>query len=98
MEDGPHHAIPLSVGGDFWKFSAPNDPVFFLHHAQIDKLWWAWQQQDLPKRGNEYNGPSRTDSLREAALEDLIEMWELGPDIEVRQMMNTEAGDLCYRY
>jgi len=71
---------------------------FFLHHAQIDKLWWAWQQQDLPKRGNEYNGPSRTDSLREAALEDLIEMWELGPDIEVRQMMNTEAGDLCYRY
>ena len=36
------------VGGDMDGSSAsPNDPIFFLHHAQVDRLWAAWQDANL---------------------------------------------------
>ena len=25
--------------------TAARDPIFWLHHANIDRLWWLWQQQ-----------------------------------------------------
>lgn len=27
-----------------------NDPMFFMHHAYLDKLWWEWQMADYPHR------------------------------------------------
>jgi tyrosinase len=42
---GRGHAF---VGGDMDGSSAsPNDPVFFLHHAQVDRMWAAWQEANL---------------------------------------------------
>lgn len=32
------------AGSMFWSTS-PNDPVFFLHHCNIDRLWADWQHQ-----------------------------------------------------
>jgi tyrosinase len=32
LEKGPHNQIPNSIKGDFLRFTAPNDPIFFLHH------------------------------------------------------------------
>jgi tyrosinase len=26
---------------------SPNDPIFFLHHANVDRLWAHWQTQRL---------------------------------------------------
>jgi tyrosinase len=23
-------------------FDSPADPVFWLHHANLDRLWWVW--------------------------------------------------------
>ena len=23
--------------------TAPADPIFWMHHANIDRLWWQWQ-------------------------------------------------------
>jgi len=31
------------AGSMFWSTS-PNDPIFFLHHCNIDRLWAQWQQ------------------------------------------------------
>ena|SRR5436190_12168929 len=31
-------------------FASPGDPVFYLHHAQIDRLWTIWQGQDAKER------------------------------------------------
>jgi tyrosinase len=30
-------------GGTMMQMSSPNDPVFWLHHCNIDRLWSAWQ-------------------------------------------------------
>lgn len=72
--------------------------MFFLHHGNVDMLWWMWQQKNLSKRINEYSGSSRADSDQEAKLTDLLEMHGLATDLEVQEMMSTENGDLCYRY
>ncbi|KAJ4286842.1 hypothetical protein N0V90_013095 [Kalmusia sp. IMI 367209] len=38
---------------------SPGDPVFYLHHAWLDKLFWEWQKRDLPARYNDMGGPNR---------------------------------------
>ncbi|GAQ46949.1 hypothetical protein AtubIFM55763_009071 [Aspergillus tubingensis] len=27
-----------------------NDPLIFMHHAYLDKLWWEWQMANYPHR------------------------------------------------
>ena len=74
------------------------DPIFFLHHAQVGRLWWTWQRENLQERLYEYNGPSWHNSAVEATLSDRLEMHEVAPEIQVHEIMDTEAGPLCYRY
>ena len=33
-----------------------NDPLFFLHHAYLDKLWWEWQMAKYPYRLTDMGG------------------------------------------
>jgi len=43
--NGPqlHNRVHVWVGGSMGPASSPNDPVFFLHHCFVDKLWADWQ-------------------------------------------------------
>ncbi|WP_406209426.1 tyrosinase family protein [Streptomyces sp. NBC_01017] len=38
-----HNRVHVWVGGHMATGASPNDPVFWLHHAFIDKLWADWQ-------------------------------------------------------
>jgi tyrosinase len=38
-----HNNVHLAVGGTMSGASSPADPIFFLHHANIDRLWAQWQ-------------------------------------------------------
>ena len=40
-----HNQVHLWVGGDMLAGTSPNDPVFWLHHCNIDRIWWSWQQR-----------------------------------------------------
>ncbi|KAJ8061781.1 hypothetical protein OCU04_009577 [Sclerotinia nivalis] len=42
LEDSAHITSSIGRKGDFGTFTAPYNPIFFLHHAQIDRLWWLW--------------------------------------------------------
>jgi tyrosinase len=46
LEDQPHNVIHITLGGFM---SDPNcaarDPIFYLHHANIDRLWEVWLRQ-----------------------------------------------------
>ena len=35
------------IGGDMTINSTPNDPIFFLHHNNVDRVWAAWQEANL---------------------------------------------------
>lgn len=38
-----HNRIHVWVGGDMGPGTSPNDPVFYLHHCNVDRLWALWQ-------------------------------------------------------
>ena len=42
---GMHNQVHVWVGGDMLPAGSPNDPVFFLNHCNIDRVWEAWMQQ-----------------------------------------------------
>ena len=38
-----HNLVHRYCGGNMLRMTSPNDPVFFLHHAAIDRMWSIWQ-------------------------------------------------------
>jgi hypothetical protein len=73
----------------------------FLHHAQIDRVWWIWQNQDLNTRltaiGDTITILNQPPS-RNGTLDDLIDLGVNGAPITIRSVMSTLGGDLCYTY
>lgn len=45
-----HNRVHLWVGRSMTPMTSPNDPVFFLHHCFIDKIWADWQ--GIQKKNN----------------------------------------------
>ena len=43
FEPRMHNRVHTWVGGDMMPGTSPNDPVFFLHHCNVDRLWAQWQ-------------------------------------------------------
>jgi tyrosinase len=41
-----HNRVHVWVGGSMGPISSPNDPVFFLHHCNVDRLWALWWSDD----------------------------------------------------
>jgi tyrosinase len=38
-----HNRVHVWVGGDMAPATSPNDPVFFLNHCNVDRIWESWQ-------------------------------------------------------
>lgn len=71
--------------------SSPNDPVFFLHHANIDRLWSVWTarhgQRYLPESG----GPVGHN------IDDM--MWpyhQIGMDVSPRMVLDSRSFGYVY--
>lgn len=43
FEAGAHSRPHLFIGGAMNSFASPDDPIFWLHHAFVDKVWTMWQ-------------------------------------------------------
>ncbi|KAI8192414.1 Tyrosinase ustQ [Colletotrichum sp. SAR 10_75] len=103
FEAGAHNAIPMFIRGEWSNFTATNDPVFFLHHAQVDRLWWLWQNRDFDGRSKEYFGPSENflekhPQNSESHSMDVLPMGGLVKNGKVADYLSTLGGHLCYTY
>ena len=45
-----HNRVHVWVGGDMLPSSSPNDPVFYMNHCNVDRIWEAW----LARHGRSY--------------------------------------------
>lgn len=52
VEYNAHNPMHRAIGGDFASWWAPNDPLFWLFHAHVDKIWFDWQQANPLGRYN----------------------------------------------
>ena len=43
-----HNLVHRYCGGNMLRMTSPNDPIFFLHHANIDRMWSIWQKKVAP--------------------------------------------------
>ncbi|KAI1865425.1 uncharacterized protein JN550_008473 [Neoarthrinium moseri] len=57
LEAGPHGSGHGAVGGLMSDPTlSPGDPIFYLHHSWLDKLWWEWQKGNSSKRLSDVGG------------------------------------------
>ncbi len=42
LEAAPHNGVHNWIGGNMLTMASPRDPIFFLHHANIDRIWASW--------------------------------------------------------
>lgn len=49
LEGQPHNLVHNDISGFMQDFLSPVDPIFFMHHSNIDRLWdvWTRKQQAL---------------------------------------------------
>ena len=60
LEGAIHGGVHMAVGGDMAGNSSPTDPLFWLHHCHIDRIWATWQKthNSNPSNMNEVLKPS----------------------------------------
>lgn len=58
IETQPHNPVHNLIGGVMASMSSPIDPIFYLHHGNIDRLWLAWVAagggRRMPARSTSY--------------------------------------------
>ncbi|KAI5843810.1 hypothetical protein DFP73DRAFT_550358 [Morchella snyderi] len=103
---GIHGGGHYSIGGEAGDlYASPGDPVFYLHHANLDRVYWLWQSQNLAARLLDISGSVELLGTTgpNVTLDFQIEMGPLAKNITVRNLMDIEGlaagtGPLCYKY
>jgi tyrosinase len=91
LEVSPHGAVHVDVGGLMAAFNtAALDPIFWLHHANIDRLWEVWR--GMPGRSNTTEAAWLTGVTFHFHDENAAEL-----DETVQEVLETEE-QLHYRY
>jgi tyrosinase len=81
--------------------SSPNDPIFFLHHAMVDRVWAIWQALDSESRQDAIHGTETLNNSppsREMHLNDSLAFGFAGQNEIFGDLMDTMGGKFCYRY
>ncbi|KAI8840573.1 hypothetical protein BC829DRAFT_420768 [Chytridium lagenaria] len=104
----PHAAVHNAIGGDMSNPGpSPNDPIFIVHHAMIDKIWADWQEL-YPDVGDVFEGnrdegnPGANDARDSDPISggtDLSSRSVFPGGLTARNAMWTTGGGwFCYRY
>lgn len=77
-----HNRVHVWVGGTMQGGASPNDPIFFLNHCNVDRIWARWQQNkplsaQYPPDGAIVRSGQR---LQGANLLDPMPPWDGRPD------------------
>ncbi|CEL52080.1 Tyrosinase OS=Streptomyces antibioticus GN=melC2 PE=3 SV=2 [Rhizoctonia solani AG-1 IB] len=96
LEEGPHDSVHNEISGDMAASFSPDDPLFFLHHNNVDRLWALWQGRDN-SRLNDYS-ENTAQTGRNATLDNPINIGIPGfPVANVTYLMDTQGSLLCYK-
>lgn len=78
------------------------EPWFYLYHANIDRIWWTWQNQDPANRMFAVGGPRANFGQPADGNTELSDTLHLGTynlfDRNISSVMSTVEQGLCYVY
>lgn len=97
LEGQPHNLVHNCIGGVrsgyngpygyMTNFLSPGDPIFFLHHANCDRLWDVWTRKQLAAG----KPILPTDPAQRKAF--LEEPFRFFVDVQGNYIVNAKAGD-----
>lgn len=63
-----HNTVHSVIGGDIRSGTSPNDPLFWFHHCNVERIFWRWQARNgynnyAPVTGGPL-GHNRGDTMR----------------------------------
>jgi tyrosinase len=83
-------------------FTSINDPLFFIHHAGLDRVWALWQEMDTSRRLHDAGPPNYEKEPVPLSLDSMIWVGAFGPDRKASEVFDTlnrdGRGHLCYKY
>ncbi|KAL8285577.1 hypothetical protein RB597_002584 [Gaeumannomyces tritici] len=112
LHGGGHIGVGGNTGDIANVNSSPGDPIFYLHHTNLDRIWAEWQARDWPARKSDFSGPRKEwakpfnlvpgmpEVISEpATLEDLLTYSELSGAVKINDVMDIHCkGVLCVEY
>jgi tyrosinase len=101
VHGGGHFMISGDPGSD--AFISSGDPAFYLHHAQIDRVYWIWQMMDFQNRQGVHGTNTMLNLFPSAntTVEDTVDVGHLAGPIKIKNLMSTTGAGgspLCYIY
>ena len=97
--EGFIHGTPhVFIGGDMANMYSSNDPIFYLHHCNVDRLWASWQRQSAVRAGS-YAGTDPKKNGGAVTLDDVMSVnyaSKYAPDRKVRELLSVQR--LGYEY
>lgn len=93
LESTLHGQVHCDVGGSMCDINqSANDPIFFLHHANVDRIWWMWQQT-YPSLASKYDAQGSTSKFSTFGI-------GYKDSMQFSQLWDTKGSksDLCYVY
>ncbi|PVV02444.1 hypothetical protein BB560_003105 [Smittium megazygosporum] len=91
IETGLHAYVHVGIGGDLFTNYSPNDIAFFLHHSNLDRIWWKWQNTNA-KNLQDYGGKNIDETP--AKITDKMDFY----GTLVSDVLLLGYGDMCYGY
>ncbi|KAG7339753.1 tyrosinase central domain containing protein [Nitzschia inconspicua] len=64
FESGPHAVPHNMIGGNMIDPTSANDPIFFLHHSNVDRLWAMWQDYRGQSTRTTFSAPEHYEGRR----------------------------------
>ncbi|KAJ3213092.1 hypothetical protein HK099_007578 [Clydaea vesicula] len=88
-----HYGAHGGIGGDMGHFAdTVADPIFFLHHNDLDKIWFDWQVNNNISDYAGFDARGEENVVANVTLDDIMEPF----NISVGAVMN--ITDLCYQF
>uniref|UniRef100_A0A8H7NIK8 Tyrosinase copper-binding domain-containing protein n=1 Tax=Bionectria ochroleuca TaxID=29856 RepID=A0A8H7NIK8_BIOOC len=108
---GGHVGIGAELGDISDIYSSPGDPLLFMHHANIDRIWDKWQRKAWSCRKKDIGGPDTgfaypynffaPTPLQERYLpiqDGVLWLGPWGKLCQIQEVMDTRGDKLCYAY
>jgi len=76
--EGEHGGVHIAVGGQMGTERSPADPIFWLHHANVDRLWARWQEKHPRQRPGNLSEKLKPNGLFGVQVSDTLKLTKLG--------------------
>ena len=76
-----HGDVHIAVGGESGEMStarSPADPIFWLHHANVDRIWARWQARNPGKRPKNADEELKPSPMFGIQVSETLKLSELG--------------------